>query len=215
MFDLEQSIANWRQQMLAAGIKTSGPLEELEIHLREEIERQMSAGFNAPEAFGIAVEHIGQANLLKQEFQKINHGDKMQKQRRVAAAAFAMILGVYAMVIIGVLLKMDLALDEQLSGFAAVAAMFLSVFVAWHILPRFLPVIGHKAVQSAIGLIGGISGMVWFFAFVFLLLPRFDFTSGQLTVALCWALVPVVALPTASFLMIDKSERHPVTGMNP
>ena len=40
MFDLEQSIADWRRQMLAAGIKTPVPLEELESHLREEIERQ-------------------------------------------------------------------------------------------------------------------------------------------------------------------------------
>ena len=40
MFDLEQSIADLRRQMLAAGIKTPVPLEELEIHLREEIEQQ-------------------------------------------------------------------------------------------------------------------------------------------------------------------------------
>jgi len=39
MFELEKSIADWRRQMLAAGIKSPLPLEELEIHLREEIER--------------------------------------------------------------------------------------------------------------------------------------------------------------------------------
>ena len=37
MFSLEKSIAGWREQMLAAGIKAPVPLEELEIHLREEI----------------------------------------------------------------------------------------------------------------------------------------------------------------------------------
>ena len=41
MFDLEKSIAEWRKQMLSAGIKTPVPLEELEIHLREEIEQQI------------------------------------------------------------------------------------------------------------------------------------------------------------------------------
>ena len=40
-----KSIAEWREQMLAAGIKTPVPLEELEIHLREEIEQQMKSGF--------------------------------------------------------------------------------------------------------------------------------------------------------------------------
>ena len=41
MFDLEQSIRNWRKQMLAAGIKSPVPLDELEIHLRDEIERRL------------------------------------------------------------------------------------------------------------------------------------------------------------------------------
>jgi hypothetical protein len=70
MFDLEQSIADWRREMLAAGIKTPVPLEELEIHLREEIERQVKSGLNEPEAFCSAVQKIGQPNLLKTEFTK-------------------------------------------------------------------------------------------------------------------------------------------------
>jgi hypothetical protein len=44
MFNLEQAIADWRKQMLAAGIKTPVPLEELESHLRDEIEWQMKSG---------------------------------------------------------------------------------------------------------------------------------------------------------------------------
>jgi len=32
MFNLEQAIADWRQKMLAAGIETPVPLEELELH---------------------------------------------------------------------------------------------------------------------------------------------------------------------------------------
>ena len=70
MFNLEQSIAEWRKQMLTAGIKTP-VLEELESHLREEFELQTRAGFNAPFAFGIAVEHIGTAQTLKIEFKKV------------------------------------------------------------------------------------------------------------------------------------------------
>jgi hypothetical protein len=72
MFDLEQSIVEWRKQMLAAGIKTPVPLEELEIHLREEIERQMESGLNEQEIFNSAVQKIGQAKPLKTEFKKIN-----------------------------------------------------------------------------------------------------------------------------------------------
>jgi hypothetical protein len=71
MFDLEKSIVEWRRQMMAAGIKTPVPLEELEIHLREDIAQQMQSGLSAQPAFGIAVGKIGRAPELKGEFKKI------------------------------------------------------------------------------------------------------------------------------------------------
>ena len=70
MFELEQSIAEWRRQMLTAGITTPAPLEELEIHLREDVERQAQSGLDAPQAFENSVRQIGHANQLKSEFQK-------------------------------------------------------------------------------------------------------------------------------------------------
>jgi hypothetical protein len=54
MFNLEQAISEWRRQMLAAGIKTPVPLEELELHLREEIERQIQSGASKQQAFAMA-----------------------------------------------------------------------------------------------------------------------------------------------------------------
>ena len=72
MFDLEQSIADWRRQMLAAGIKTPVPLEELEIHLREEIERQMKSGLSEQGIFNSAVQKIGEARVVQTEFKKLN-----------------------------------------------------------------------------------------------------------------------------------------------
>src|SRR6202142_3402068 len=71
MPDLEKSIAEWRRQMLAAGIKTPVPLEELEIHLREEIERQMKSGICEAEAFNVATEKIGLAQTVQNEFKKL------------------------------------------------------------------------------------------------------------------------------------------------
>lgn len=40
MFDLEQAIARRRRQMIAGGIKVTEALDELESHLREDVERQ-------------------------------------------------------------------------------------------------------------------------------------------------------------------------------
>lgn len=71
MFNLERSVAAWRAQMLAAGIKTPAPLGELEIHLREEIEQSRKSGLSERKAFEIAVRKIGQGHVLKGEFKKV------------------------------------------------------------------------------------------------------------------------------------------------
>ncbi|HTB85624.1 MAG TPA: hypothetical protein VK742_18395 [Candidatus Sulfotelmatobacter sp.] len=70
MFNLEQAITEWRQQMLAAGIQSPASLNELEIHLREEIERQMKSGSNARTAFEISLQQIGRPEVLSHEFKK-------------------------------------------------------------------------------------------------------------------------------------------------
>jgi hypothetical protein len=72
MFNLEQAIAAWLDQMLAAGIKFPVPLDELELHLREEIEQQIKAGLNEQTAFETSVKQIGLAFVLKQEFEKFD-----------------------------------------------------------------------------------------------------------------------------------------------
>jgi hypothetical protein len=92
MFNLEQSIAEWRQQMLAAGIKTPVPLEELENHLREEIERQMKSGLSGQKAFEISVQQIGQPKILKREF-KINEKSIMKRIAVILVALFGTVFG--------------------------------------------------------------------------------------------------------------------------
>jgi hypothetical protein len=71
MFDLETEIAGWRKQMLAAGIRSPVPLDELENHLREEIERQVTSGLNESSAFHEAVQKVGPPDSLQSEFKKL------------------------------------------------------------------------------------------------------------------------------------------------
>ena len=56
--------------MLAAGIKTPVPLEELESHLRDEIERQIKLGLSEQKAFEVSLLRIGQPEILGSEFKK-------------------------------------------------------------------------------------------------------------------------------------------------
>jgi hypothetical protein len=72
MFDLEQSIIEWRRQMLAAGIPRV-TLDELESHVRQEIDRQIQSGAVEPEAFQRTILQIGPARELKAEFRKAGH----------------------------------------------------------------------------------------------------------------------------------------------
>jgi hypothetical protein len=46
------------------------PLEELENHLRDEIERQMKSGLSGQQAFEISVQQVGQPKTLNREFKK-------------------------------------------------------------------------------------------------------------------------------------------------
>jgi hypothetical protein len=70
MFDLEKSIIAWHRQMLAAGIKASA-LHELEIHLREEMEKQQQTGLDEAAAFEAAIQNIGKPAALTDEFKKL------------------------------------------------------------------------------------------------------------------------------------------------
>jgi hypothetical protein len=70
MWELDQAIAEWRKQMLAAGISSPVPLGELENHLRDEVERLMASGMDAQTAFQAAVVRIGHPYKLRLEFAK-------------------------------------------------------------------------------------------------------------------------------------------------
>ncbi len=208
MFDLEQAIKDWRRQMLAAGIQTPVPLEELENHLRDEIERQMKSGLNEQKAFPTAVGRIGAGDLLKREFKKVGGMDKAQR-RKAAGYFYSVILGFYTLAATYAMFKYNLSTNEWLLGLAAQTTLLGLAYFAWHLAPRWFLLITSRRVQSAVGLIGGISGAIWFSIFANLILPRFDFTTGQLMVAVLWAMVPTLVLPTTAFLLLDKSEHQP------
>jgi hypothetical protein len=71
MFDLEQAIAEWRRQMLSVGIKNPSAVDELECHLREDVEKEMQSGLSGEEAYQAAVKRIGLPLSLKSEFAKV------------------------------------------------------------------------------------------------------------------------------------------------
>jgi hypothetical protein len=71
MFDLEQAIAEWRRQLLAAGIKPLATLDELESHLREQFAQLDARESTEADRFQVAVSRLGQTDALKREFAKV------------------------------------------------------------------------------------------------------------------------------------------------
>jgi hypothetical protein len=72
MFELEREISDWRRQMRSRGIKGPETLDELESHLRDDLEEQVRSGTEIQQAFESARARIGQSESLRVEFRKIS-----------------------------------------------------------------------------------------------------------------------------------------------
>lgn len=71
MFNLDEAIFEWRRKMSEDGIKAVPLLDELESHVREDVEHQVRSGLAAEQAFHSAVSQVGQPGMLREEFSKI------------------------------------------------------------------------------------------------------------------------------------------------
>ncbi|MGO8763936.1 MAG: permease prefix domain 1-containing protein [Limisphaerales bacterium] len=210
MFNLEESIAEWRKQMLAAGIETPVPLEELESHLREEIERQTESGLSEMEAFKASVQKIGPAQAVQNEFGKVEaiKEDRLWQHVEIMLVASTGLVpiffasagfskhGVY----------WEMTPGQLIVALAAVAAFSL---LAWsgRLSYRLFPVIPTKRARDAIHLIYIAPTALWWLAFLCLILPHYDFTVGQLFVTLLWALLPSMGACIGLFWGIETAVR--------
>lgn len=191
MFNLEQSINEWRRQMLAAGIKTSA-LAELESHLREEFERQVCLGIHGQQALGTAVLKIGPARELKTEYSKVNwlwnilQMELLSKEKgSIMIPAFCLAAAnlFFGIIVIGKLGETRvMTFPEYIS---AVTAMVVSNLLcsSCFLGRRFFPVIPGKwtrlGICTAVALLIALSPMIF--------LARPDFGTGQSLMAICWA----------------------------
>jgi len=82
MFELEQAISDWRKELRARGIKASETLDELESHLRDDLEQETGSGIGARQAFDTARARMGKTCALKTEFQKIRITELLQRVKR-------------------------------------------------------------------------------------------------------------------------------------
>lgn len=72
MHNLEQWITDWRKAMMAAPNFRRETLDELENHLRENVDQLVRSGITEAEAFQHAVTQLGSPATIASEFQKLN-----------------------------------------------------------------------------------------------------------------------------------------------
>ena len=168
MFNLDHAITEWQKQMLAAGIKTPVPLEELEIHLREDIAQQMQSGLSAQQAFGIAVKKIGQAPELKREFKKVSAPMEMQKIIKLAgvicvAVALVCHLFTCSPVVFALIFAHGLrvSLITRMLAWAILVIPVAITVLSWKYNHKLLPVIRNQPFRRAVGIVCYVGCLLW------------------------------------------------------
>lgn len=194
MFNLEQSITEWRQRMLAAGIKTPVPLEELELHLREEIERQTQSGFSDAEAFQMAVANIGPAQVLQNEFEQAGQNEELLRSERTQFGTVALLGSVQLVLIGAVLFNSEMTSGQRTSGMAAIATSILLAVIVGRS-HRVFPVIHNQWRRQAVCFTAGMIPMgLWLSICARCFLLGHEFPFGQWLASLLWATSPPLGL---------------------
>jgi hypothetical protein len=228
MFNLDKEISAWRTQMLAAGIQTPVPLDELESHLRDGIEQQFKSGLSPQQAFDAAVQRIGQANALKTEFataaetvspgilrrflafskalSDVRQTGATQKIQRsfgwisVALVGFILCLTGYAF------FKMELSVGQQIAVFGGVAST-LFVGCGWRYVVSFVPFIVNRRKRVALAASMFIGLLCWE-VLLFRVSDRYNDAGLQYPVFMFWMPLPWITFGTLGIgFMLDESER--------
>jgi len=205
MFDLEQSIANWRQEMNAAGVKAPRVLDELENHLREEIQCQRRSGAVPEQVFALAANKIGSAEKLKTEFAKVDDVRRMRSRENLrrlsvvvgATFVYSMLSGAWYLGMRSGKIEMT-AVDIVL----AVGAMVPMILLGWtgRSLVKFLPIINENwIVVLSIGAL--VLGAELFRIIVPTVAPT---NLVHLQIFVLWALSPLIGLGNCTSAWFDR-----------
>jgi hypothetical protein len=192
MFDLEKSIAEWRRQMQAAGIKSPVPLDELEMHLREDVQQQANSGLNEQQSFELAAQKIGQPQAVRNEFNKI--GGMTDERRQKFWRAYFIVFSIINSVLCPYcLLKLEMSPALRTSGFIATALASGFLWMAPN-LHKYLPLVRSKRTRTVLQTVPLVAWMIFGCVFVNLVLPLLDPTQGQLVVMFIWLLTPMAVI---------------------
>jgi len=203
MFDLEQAINEWRARMSDGGVNDSEVLDELESHVREDVERQTRSGVAEQKSFESAVKKIGPASALKNEFKKCTAAMVAEKMM-MAAAGLVLVFGALLSVVTIVLCYHSVA--ERVIGFIVIGLSFGTICI-WPAFVSRLPVVHAKRKLHAWQVCCVVAGFAVSTFYVQLILPHFDRVHDGMIPAIGFFAIVPIAIGLALAAGLDRAAR--------
>ena len=127
MFNVERAISEWRLQMVAGGLTSADALDELEAHLRDDVEAQVRSGSDEQRAFDLACQRLGTPAALGKEFGRSDHREVVS--RRPALRSFYFLCATAAILVDAwTLASFELSLGERVGAGLGVAVLAVYLF---------------------------------------------------------------------------------------
>jgi hypothetical protein len=188
MFDLNRSIKEWRRQMAVGGIKSSEVLDELESHLREDVEQLMRSGAPAERAFQEAVQRVGTSKELKTEFGKVSRPELRfgRNLQRVSCAGMAL----FVLAIEGWLLfESEITPGTRLFGLTLISVIAAYIVCLPYLNQNFLTGVRGWAIRKTLVDVCNYATMLWFLLLLLGVANIVQLPLGIVLSVVCWALV--------------------------
>jgi hypothetical protein len=201
MFDLEKAITSWRRQIAAEGLISPEVLDELESHLREEIERQVRSGVSEERAYEAGISSIGDTRALKVEFAKL--GSTRRGSRKALQAFYFGSVMFLVLVNTWNLLEFEPRPTTRFSGIAAVCLM-ASYLACLPYLLRSIPDLSYSLLTKGIKLA---SSLVWLWPAWAILesTHSVSWEPGVLLTTVLWCLCAAIGLSVIAFALNQRS----------
>jgi len=187
MFNLENAIRIWRRQLAEGGITSVEILEELESHLREEVDEQIRCGKAPEEAFKSALRQMGHSRELSAEFSKLPAG---REEKPKYLTTFCFVAAVFIAINVAPMFK-ELAANASIGSVPGVTGMLaiIAYLVALPFCYRRLPSKRRPAVAWALSF-GTLLIHFWILLALLSALNLVQVKLGEITVQLFWSAVP-------------------------
>lgn len=183
MFDLNQDIAEWKRSLGQSESVTGSDLDELESHLRDQIDHLSLAGLSPQEAFLVAKHRIGDAGNLPAEFAKVNGSSIFRRRLQwmlVGVLAYLLVVNLSHLAsIAGVVIAYGAGFHGYISGYISQGAQLLMILIGLVLVVAVLRIPG-------LGLLAGSPGGTVVLGLIVIL--------GSLVLVAARLLVPLIAV---------------------